>query len=221
MLCTGKVTAVVIDGITIGHPCCGRHNCHRPLLNNRDRFCDHHKEDALICCITTCQAPVVTGSKVCEDPVHIAIQTTHVARGQARFQLQRLLNEARAVSTDADTVAGDIDIAEDEYELNSEGRVIVTSDADLVQTTVTQKTCPDKPETGNKQIRAQFGRRRTHNEQVIVSPCGVIIARVTFYGAEAIGTVAVSKAVHLLYSLNMRLQLIGLYRACIPTYSSS
>ena len=40
-------------------------------------------------------------------------------------------------------------------------------------------------------VRAQFGRRRTHNEQIIVAPCGVIIARATFYGAEAVSSVAV------------------------------
>ena len=41
-------------------------------------------------------------------------------------------------------------------------------------------------------VRAQFGRKRTHNEEIIVAPCGVIIARATFYGAEAISSVAVS-----------------------------
>ena len=41
-------------------------------------------------------------------------------------------------------------------------------------------------------ICAQFGRQRTHNEQVIVAPCGMIIARETFYGAEAVSTVVVS-----------------------------
>jgi hypothetical protein len=41
-------------------------------------------------------------------------------------------------------------------------------------------------------IRAQFGRKRTHNEQIIVAPCGIIIARETFYGAEGVGSVIVS-----------------------------
>jgi hypothetical protein len=42
-----------------------------------------------------------------------------------------------------------------------------------------------------EQIRAQLGRRRTHNEQIIVAPCGIIIARETFYGAEGVGSVIV------------------------------
>jgi hypothetical protein len=35
---------------------------------------------------------------------------------------------------------------------------------------------PHGPVTGNKRIRAQFAQKRTHNEQLIVAPCGVIIA---------------------------------------------
>lgn len=50
--------------------------------------------------------------------------------------------------------------------------------------------------TRRQKIRAQFGRRRTHNEQVIVAPCGMIIARETFYGAEAVSTVVVSQVLH-------------------------
>ncbi|KAF8219602.1 hypothetical protein L208DRAFT_1338990, partial [Tricholoma matsutake] len=29
------VWVVVIDGVTVGHPCCARHNCKIPLANNR------------------------------------------------------------------------------------------------------------------------------------------------------------------------------------------
>jgi hypothetical protein len=31
-----------------------------------------------------------------------------------------------------------------------------------------------------------------HNEQVIVAPCGMIIARETFYGAEGVASVIMS-----------------------------
>jgi len=41
---------------------------------------------------------------------------------------------------------------------------------------------------GNRKIN---GRRRTHNEQTLVRPCGVICARATFYGAEAVSNVLV------------------------------
>jgi len=46
---------------------------------------------------------------------------------------------------------------------------------------------------GKKRLSARFGRKRTHNEQILVSPCGMILARDTFFGAEAIATCAVSR----------------------------
>ncbi|KAI0083669.1 hypothetical protein BDY19DRAFT_865903, partial [Irpex rosettiformis] len=155
----GILSAVVIDGITIGHPCCGHHNCHNPLPNHRARFCNAHASDDLICCVTTCTAPVVTGSRVCSNTDHIAIQTTHFDRGQARFQLQRLLTEARAVPTDSDSLPDVMEVGEKEFEIDPEWRVRLE------------------------------GTGSTESDTLIVCPCGVIIARATFYGAEAIRTV--------------------------------
>ncbi|KAK6967007.1 hypothetical protein R3P38DRAFT_2512649, partial [Favolaschia claudopus] len=46
-----KVRVVVIDGITIGHPCCGIHNCPEPLISNRHRFCYGHNHHDKICAV--------------------------------------------------------------------------------------------------------------------------------------------------------------------------
>ncbi|KAF8972915.1 hypothetical protein BDZ97DRAFT_1912520 [Flammula alnicola] len=46
--------------------------------------------------------------------------------------------------------------------------------------------CPSKSATGNRIEKAQFSRRRTHNEQTLVRPCGIIFARATMFGAEAV-----------------------------------
>ncbi|GJE86647.1 hypothetical protein PsYK624_027280 [Phanerochaete sordida] len=45
--------------------------------------------------------------------------------------------------------------------------------------------CNGKPATGNRLLRALFGRRRTHNEELCVASCGVILGRATFFGSEA------------------------------------
>ncbi|KZO90569.1 hypothetical protein CALVIDRAFT_490265 [Calocera viscosa TUFC12733] len=50
--------------------------------------------------------------------------------------------------------------------------------------------CDGKQILGNNTLKAQLGRAWTHNEQLIVRPCGIIVARATFYGAEAISSVA-------------------------------
>ena len=46
--------------------------------------------------------------------------------------------------------------------------------------------CKGKSDTGNLKPRARFGWRRTHNEQLCVATCGVMVARATFYGSEAL-----------------------------------
>ncbi|PPR02945.1 hypothetical protein CVT24_012157 [Panaeolus cyanescens] len=78
----------------------------------------------------------------------------------------------------------------------------------------TNVPCPTKSLTGNRPIlKAQFGRRRTHNEQTLVRPCGVIFARATMYGAEAVSNFLVmvknafsvpgaSKPEHIFYDTN-------------------
>ncbi|KAI0072019.1 hypothetical protein K474DRAFT_462626 [Panus rudis PR-1116 ss-1] len=52
------VRAVVMDGVSIGRPCCGEHDCKNPLPNQRARFCDDHKHLYNICSVVGCNAEV-------------------------------------------------------------------------------------------------------------------------------------------------------------------
>lgn len=67
-------------------------------------------------------------------------------------------------------------------------------DEATVEATLAPKNCDgaNKSDDGNRKLRAMFGRRRTHNEQIISRPCGVILSRVEMYGAEALNSVIVS-----------------------------
>ncbi|GJE85268.1 hypothetical protein PsYK624_013470 [Phanerochaete sordida] len=123
---------------------------------------------------------------------HAEIWKRHKERGQSRFKLQKTLQRARMANAEhpAPLVNGpeglseeleELEAAEVEFEVDSDGRVVPED--------LSPEACPDKPTEGNRRIWAQLGRKRTHNEQIIVAPCGVIIARVTFYGAEAPYTV--------------------------------
>jgi hypothetical protein len=97
----------------------------------------------------------------CDLPNHAALETRHKQRGTAFFQLRGKLQRAHvAHPVDADAA---LPTAEEVEELELED-----GNADAV--------CPSKPETGNYKIRALFGRRRTHNEQIMVRPCGIIVA---------------------------------------------
>jgi hypothetical protein len=60
-------------------------------------------------------------------------------------------------------------------------------DQDSETASIPPVPCPSKSPAGNQPtFKALFGRRRTHNEQTLVQPCGVIFARATMFGAEAV-----------------------------------
>ena len=188
--CSGakKISVVVIDGVTIGHPCCAIHNCHTPLSNNRNRYCDTHIGSEKTCAIIGCSEKVAPNKRTCLITEHQAVEKVHNERGQARFQLQERLKRAR-VAHPSDSIGETVnDVSEladvesdEEFEL-ANGKVLPSQ---------ASHTSSDPTGKRNNRLRAQYGRKRTHNEQVIVAPCGMIIARETFFGAEAVSSVVV------------------------------
>lgn len=66
-----------------------------------------------------------------------------------------------------------------------------------------------------RRLKGAFGRKWTHNEQLMVRPCGVVIGRATFYSSESVSAVKVSRLVttptkELLTELNS-----GVYSKCL------
>lgn len=53
-------------------------------------------------------------------------------------------------------------------------------------------TIPSSSDSVPKKLKAKLTYNRTANKQLMVAPCGIILGRETFYGAEAHGTVWVS-----------------------------
>lgn len=172
-----------MDGITIGHPCCAVHNCRRPLLSKRQHFCPEHQSQARLCRVTDplCGKPAEDGFRSCSDPEHRALDLAHTEKSRlSLFQLKQRLENARvshptnAVSIDP-VDDDDMDSASDDDQTNARAR----------------NMCEGKSADGNRKLRARWTRRQTHNELLIVRPCGVIIARYTMYGAEGIQEVKV------------------------------
>jgi len=199
----------------MGCPCCGIHDCDNDLESVRDRFCPEHERFNCECAVTSCSKPVETGFKTCPDPEHRRLELHYYERGKAMFQLksrlERLrisqtndslsvpslsLGPARLTASDELTVtAADLrpnteegcDNKEEEMPLEGSGdvddQVLVDSDGNI---------CEGKSEMGNRKLRAQFGRRRSHNEELCVASCGTIFGRARFYGSEAPNGVRVS-----------------------------
>ena len=124
-------------------------------------------------------------TRVCSDPDHIEAERIYVERGQARFQLKERLEQAH-VSHPNDSVAEERpldDVVDDEAEQDIEIAVAIQDDAQHAS-------------SERKRLWAQFGHWRTHNEELMVAPCGIILARQIFYGAEGVSSVAVRHQLH-------------------------
>jgi len=89
-------------------------------------------------------------------------------------------NEVEESINSFDISGGEVRIVEVKEKIGTVGRANDSIDPQL------EECEAKKAAEGNRRLKAQFGRRRTHNEQTLVRPCGIIFARATFYGAEAV-----------------------------------
>jgi hypothetical protein len=154
-----------------------------PLASHHRHFCPDHEHLTLKCAVIECEAVVAVGHRTCNNPDHRALETAYFSRGKALFQLRSRLRKV-GVAVQEDSVPPGTLPREDEddeviIESGRNGPVVVPLD------------CEGKPEAGNRTLRAYFGARRTHNEQLIMRSCGVILSRATFFGSEAISAVNV------------------------------
>ena len=186
-----------MDGVTLGHVCCAVHNCQIPLATSRDRYCPLHRGLSNICAIKGCNKRVLEGKRTCANRDHQEVERIYVLRGESRVQLQEKLKRQR-VSHPNDGIAEDVNIGEliddgeeEEFEVDEQDPNVVHGLNEGVSDLRGASPLPAGVVTRKKRISAQFGRRRTHNEQILVAPCGMILARETFFGAEAISTCAV------------------------------
>ncbi|EPQ50066.1 hypothetical protein GLOTRDRAFT_108722 [Gloeophyllum trabeum ATCC 11539] len=177
------VRSVVTDGVAIGHPCCGVHDCKEPLPSTKGaRYCKTHTCKETECAVVACGRPAQPGFDTCDEDDHRALETHKSQEGKAMFQLKRRLERLRT-SQVHDSLPTTADSLEHTMIEPIEG----TGVGEDTETEVsnTDILCDGKPSTGNRKIVAQFGRRRTHNEELCVCSCGVVIGRATFFGSEA------------------------------------
>jgi len=150
------------------------HNCPQPLPTNVARYCDAHADRESLCAAEGCISARRTGFRTCAKPEHVQLEEQYNSTGTSFKVLRNRLARAEAYSIGSTFVEeADEEGEEDEEEESASNEE------------------PQKNETKTKaKAKAQFGRRRTHNEQLVVRPCGVIIGRATFYGAESLSAVA-------------------------------
>lgn len=186
-----------MDGISLGHPTCAHHNCKTPLTTSRDQYCVGHRELSNICAIKGCYSHILEGKRTCGDPSHQEVERIYVLRGESRVQLQEKLKRQRVSHPNDALPDNDLNVAEliddeEEEEFAVTDEYLIHGVHEGISDPRGASPLHSMGPSNKKRISARFGRKRTHNEQILVAPCGIILARETFYGAEAISTCAVS-----------------------------
>ena len=205
----GHIRSTVTDGVAIGCPCCGVHDCPLALASVKNRFCKDHNELDNQCVVTTCSADAQPGFWTCSAPDHRTLELYHYQQGKAMFQLKHRLERLKVSQTNnslspspatKERIRGDINkltadpsVLLPESDDHGHGDNSGDSIAQLEQEYLGDEEvlldangiCDGKPESGNRSVRARFGRRRSHNEELCVASCGVILGRATFLGSEA------------------------------------
>jgi hypothetical protein len=194
-----KCQVILSDGLTLGHPCCGVFRCTEPLLNNKHRYCATHAHQNTLCAVVDCNNSIVVGTKSCSRPDHQEMERLYLEKGKSIRTLEHRLKQHRGGGNPNNTLPSaddpnpddDLDEIERWYEVDKSGVVQMHSSKTTGSVGVRDDVPCEakKSETGNTKIKTQYGRRRTHNEQTLVRPCGVIFARATFFGAEAVSNV--------------------------------
>ncbi|KAG6834471.1 hypothetical protein H0H93_009450 [Arthromyces matolae] len=153
--------SVVVDGTDLQRITCEVHDCTNTLGSLRDFFCPEHQYLSVYCVVDSCKALAGDGFKTCADKDHRKMEEDKNLQNKAMFRLKRRLMRLQNLRPELNIadVLGDDD---DDDEL-----------------------CNGKPESGNRPRRARFSHRLTHNEELCVASCGIILGRATFYGSEA------------------------------------
>ncbi|KAJ7255485.1 hypothetical protein B0H12DRAFT_534610 [Mycena haematopus] len=204
------IRSTVTDGITIGHPCCAILDCQERLRSVKNKFCPKHLGLNRQCCITTCTADVEPGFRTCDDPDHRSLELYQYQKGKAMFQLKNRLQRSRGLPSDSfpnvatsfatrlhpsnsevDATATDLLPADFDIEEPSELHGVRSNlddeeeELELTLPDAEFEGCDGKSALGNRTVRARFGRKRTHNEELCVYSCGIVAGRATFFGSEA------------------------------------
>lgn len=167
-----EIFAVVCDGVTVGRPTCAVPHCAGMLETTKQTYCILHRQQMESTCrIIGCLNKADSGHKTCTEPEHRQAEEKYLDAGQATFQLKKRWERAIGEGDEVQHL--------DEEELDTGSEAVFEAMVDSGKG------------KGEKKIRGQFGRKRTHNEQLIIAPCGMILARETFLHSEAFSLVAV------------------------------
>ena len=148
LLYVNSLRAVVCDGVTVGHPGCGHHDCQLPLPTQRAKYCTEHSWEGAICCIATCDKLSEPGFQTCNLPDHRAMEKHGIEEHSAMFQLRKCLERRKATLIDdsmtlnENTADPSAAMAHDDA-VEMEGSAVCAGKSDVISKTVAGPRAPD------------------------------------------------------------------------------
>ncbi|EGG12467.1 uncharacterized protein MELLADRAFT_70606 [Melampsora larici-populina 98AG31] len=189
------IRAVVTNGLTIGHWRCSASTeqltelvtasgnpppegpCTNRLENINDRFCAYHKKSlGNRCHVQPCRSDSLSDSKTCGDASHIEAWAKFTERVKSNFSLSAILNRPGSNLPSDPTVHLDAETGE-------------FIDLEGVREADESNRAHEGARDGGQGKKLVTSRCRTHNDQLVVGCCGIILARKTFYHAESVSAV--------------------------------
>ncbi|RDX40837.1 hypothetical protein OH76DRAFT_1504468 [Lentinus brumalis] len=84
-----RLSACVMDGVTVGHPRCNENLCTNRLRSPRDRFCPEHAAEEEICAVHGCALRAEDSKRTCRTPAHRQHEEDKREKGKAFFRLKK------------------------------------------------------------------------------------------------------------------------------------
>ena len=129
----------------------------------------------------------MAGHLTCADPIHQHAESHHQDKGQSRFQLCDCLQRAHDIQllrhTTNSRALPQLAVADEEdvFDIDQTGQV-----------TQADPHSPEVSTTTKTKLHAKFTRAQSHNKQLAIAPCRIILGRDTMFSAEGVTSIAVS-----------------------------
>ena len=159
--------------------------------NCNNHFCPIHASFNNICSVVDCGSKVVDGHLICDNPKNQEIEQLHHERGQSHFQLHVRLQCAHTTIHPTGSESNSQFLSQHTMFDNDDEQFTVDPNGH-VTTDSPEKVPQDLLVTKSRKVCAKFTWSRTHNKQLTVALCGMILRQDTMFGAEGIVSVAVS-----------------------------
>lgn len=214
----------------MGHPCCADRSdghCQIDLSHGRDRYCWKHANQSAQCAVVGCNNLAAPRFVTCNDTVHRTWEQSRRNRGAAYRVLKRRHKAAWAkhkeplVTSITPSVIPDL-IPSSESSKESPADYAPPAPPPPAPPPPISYVPPPDPTTDEADededeedgdishlpavladeeiLKGIIYRRWSHNEQLVVSPCGIIKGRATFYGAEGQDGVVVRRLLSLSFT---------------------